>query len=159
MHRYISTATILYGISSTAAAPASPPTSDPNQANPQLWNLNSKMTPEPIRSPFGATILGPQNVPVALQNADSLALPTTDSGQVPNMKWSFSLSHNRLEDGGWLFFSGPETKTASLPLISVHKSSHAVFDTIVDSLPVATDIASTYLFPPLSQRLTAFLQV
>ncbi|KAJ7108663.1 RmlC-like cupin domain-containing protein [Mycena epipterygia] len=98
MRWHISVATILSGIlfSSTAAAPALISLPTTSQADPKLWNLNSNITPEPIRSPLGATILGPQDVPVALQNADALAPPTTDSGQVFNMKWSFSLSPNRL---------------------------------------------------------------
>ncbi|KAJ7778142.1 putative oxalate decarboxylase/oxidase [Mycena metata] len=93
---YISSATILAIVYLAAAAPTG--TSDPN---PQLWNSNSKITPEPIRSSLGAPILGPKNKQLELQNADTLAPPTTDSGQVPNMKWSYSLSHNRLANGGW----------------------------------------------------------
>jgi len=36
-----------------------------------------------------------------LQNPDLLAPPTTDNGELSNMKWPFSLSHNRLANGGW----------------------------------------------------------
>ncbi|KAJ6472636.1 Bicupin oxalate decarboxylase oxidase [Mycena vulgaris] len=99
-HWDILVATVLSSIHFSAAAPAivSHSSLDPNY---QLWDGNSKITPEPVRGSLGATILGPQNVPVALQNADSLAPPTTDSGQVPNMKWPFSLSHTRLANGGW----------------------------------------------------------
>ncbi|CAL1716021.1 unnamed protein product [Somion occarium] len=35
------------------------------------------------------------------ENPDLLAPPTTDSGSVSNAKWPFSLSHNRLQTGGW----------------------------------------------------------
>ncbi|KAJ7717635.1 putative oxalate decarboxylase/oxidase [Mycena maculata] len=91
---YLSLAVLLSIISFSAAAPASDP-------NGQLWNSDSRITPEPIRGPLGASILGPQNIPVELQNADALASPTTDNGQVPNMKWSFALSHTRLANGGW----------------------------------------------------------
>ncbi|KZP33779.1 putative oxalate decarboxylase/oxidase [Athelia psychrophila] len=66
-----------------------------------LWNPNSDIIHEPIRAPAGATILGPQNVPLELENPDSLAPPSSDNGDVPNFKWPFSLSHNRLADGGW----------------------------------------------------------
>ncbi|KAJ7461758.1 RmlC-like cupin domain-containing protein [Mycena galericulata] len=66
--------------------------------NGQLWNSNSRITPEPIRGPLRASILGPHNIPVEIQNSDALAPPTTDNG---NMKWSFALSHNRLANGGW----------------------------------------------------------
>jgi len=45
--------------------------------------------------------MGPDNTPIDLQNPDLLAPPTTDQGSVPNAKWPFSLSHNRLQTGGW----------------------------------------------------------
>lgn len=32
---------------------------------------------------------------------DFLAPPSTDAGSVENAKWPFSLSHNRLQTGGW----------------------------------------------------------
>ncbi|KAJ7634657.1 RmlC-like cupin domain-containing protein [Roridomyces roridus] len=91
MHPFLPFAAVL---SLCAAAPTSVP-------NGQLWSANSPSTPEPIRGRLGASILGPQNIPIELQNADALAPPTTDNGQIPNMKWSFSQSHNRLGDGGW----------------------------------------------------------
>ncbi|CAK5261957.1 unnamed protein product [Mycena citricolor] len=69
--------------------------------NTEMWHAGSKIIPQPIRGALGGTILGPQNVPVELQNADSLASPTTDSGQLPNMKWPFAMSRTRLNDGGW----------------------------------------------------------
>ncbi|KAG8731295.1 hypothetical protein FRC12_019798, partial [Ceratobasidium sp. 428] len=57
--------------------------------------------PEPIRGSRGAAILGPQNVPLDRQNPDLLDGPSTDNGAVSNVKWPFSLSHNRVQDGGW----------------------------------------------------------
>ncbi|KAL4067020.1 RmlC-like cupin domain-containing protein [Scleroderma yunnanense] len=89
--------------SEVSSAPAATPTvpyasDDPNYP---LWGPESNITPEPIRGELGATILGPQNVPVELQNPDLLAPPTTDNGHVDNFKWPFSLSHNRLQTGGW----------------------------------------------------------
>ncbi|KAG8739974.1 hypothetical protein FRC10_004941 [Ceratobasidium sp. 414] len=57
--------------------------------------------PEPIRGSRGAALLGPQNVPLDRQNPDLLDGPTTDNGAVSNVKWPFSLSHNRVQDGGW----------------------------------------------------------
>ncbi|KAG8738540.1 hypothetical protein FRC10_006744 [Ceratobasidium sp. 414] len=57
--------------------------------------------PEPIRGSRGASLLGPQNVPLDRQNPDLLDGPGTDSGAVSNVKWPFSLSHNRVQDGGW----------------------------------------------------------
>lgn len=36
-------------------------------------------------------------MPIELQNADSLAPPFADNGQVSNFKWAFSLSHNKMK--------------------------------------------------------------
>lgn len=72
--------------------------SNPNEV---LWDLSSPIRPEPERDDLGASILGPQNIPIELQNADSLAPPTTDNGNVKNFKWSMSTSHTKLTKGGW----------------------------------------------------------
>ena len=45
---------------------------------------------EPIRGTWGASILGPRNIPVERENPDLLASPETDSGTVPNLKFSYS---------------------------------------------------------------------
>ncbi|KAI0322896.1 oxalate decarboxylase [Amylostereum chailletii] len=57
--------------------------------------------PQPERGSLGGSILGPVNVPISLQNPDLLAPPTTDHGDIPNAKWPFSLSANRIQTGGW----------------------------------------------------------
>jgi oxalate decarboxylase len=44
---------------------------------------------------------GPQNLPLAAENPDSEWSPPTDSGTVKPFKYSFSLSHKRVESGGW----------------------------------------------------------
>lgn len=73
--------------------------SNPNEV---LWTPTSpKRRPQPIRSGKGAPLLGPENIPLELQNADLLAPPTTDNGQVKNFKWPFSFSHQKLMNGGW----------------------------------------------------------
>lgn len=64
-------------------------------------DLESTKRPEPVRNLAGAAILGPENLPIELQNADALAPPSTDNGQVSNFKWPFSLSHNKVKKGGW----------------------------------------------------------
>ncbi|KAJ7875463.1 oxalate decarboxylase [Mycena leptocephala] len=85
--------------SSAAEATATVPfaSTDPNLP---LWGLDSG-SPEPIRESYGAPIMGPSNIPLEQQNPDLLAPPTTDSGSLSNAKWPFSLSHNRLQTGGW----------------------------------------------------------
>ena len=56
---------------------------------------------QPIRGRDGATILGPRNVQLERQNPDLLTPPTTDSGTIPNLKYSFAAAHNRVLSGGW----------------------------------------------------------
>jgi oxalate decarboxylase len=57
--------------------------------------------PQPIRGDLGASILGPRNVPLERVNPDLLASPRTDSGTIPNLKFSFAAARNRLLTGGW----------------------------------------------------------
>jgi oxalate decarboxylase len=73
---------------------------------------NSASAPEPIRPGRGATILGPRNVPVEVENPDVLVAPETDAGTVQSLKWPFALSHNRVLSGGW----ARETTTRELPI-------------------------------------------
>jgi len=57
--------------------------------------------PEPIRGDRGATIMGPRNVPLERENPDLLASPSTDSGTIPNLKFSYAAARNRITPGGW----------------------------------------------------------
>ena len=43
----------------------------------------------------------PQNPPLAAENPDSVTPPPTDHGNVEPFKYPFSLSHKRVEEGGW----------------------------------------------------------
>ncbi|MBU8785576.1 MULTISPECIES: oxalate decarboxylase family bicupin [Bacillus] len=61
----------------------------------------NKQIPEPIRGEKGATTKIPHNIERDRQNPDMLVPPETDHGTVPNMKFSFSDVHNRLETGGY----------------------------------------------------------
>lgn len=56
---------------------------------------------QPIRGELGAAIMGPRNVPLECENPDLLAGPDTDSGTIPNLKFSFAAARNRLLTGGW----------------------------------------------------------
>ena len=64
-------------------------------------NGKNNGNPLPVRGDEGAPIAGPRNVALESQNADQLAPPATDSGTVPNLKFSFATAHNRLLSGGW----------------------------------------------------------
>ncbi|KAI8980127.1 oxalate decarboxylase [Trametes punicea] len=84
-----------------AAAPVETVPLASDDPNDILFLPDTNIIPVPIRGTLGATILGPQNVPIDRENADFLAPPTTDAGDVKNAKWPFGLSHNRLQTGGW----------------------------------------------------------
>ena len=58
-------------------------------------------TPQPIRGNEGGNVLGPINSSRDAENPDVIAPPKTDSGTLPNLRWSFSDSHMRLQEGGW----------------------------------------------------------
>ncbi|PIL35622.1 hypothetical protein GSI_02350 [Ganoderma sinense ZZ0214-1] len=95
-----SSSTLASGTSSALPASETVPyaSDDPNGV---LWSEDSTTDPQAIREGLGATVIGPQNVPIALQNPDLLAPPSTDSGSIQNAKWPLALSHNRLQTGGW----------------------------------------------------------
>src|SRR5258708_29291969 len=57
--------------------------------------------PQPIRGNDGGTDPGPRNILLDRQNPDILTPPSTDAGTIPNMKFSFSMAHNRLLTRGW----------------------------------------------------------
>ena len=65
-----------------------------NNANYLAWNPEtSSGDPQPVRGALGASILGPQNVPLDVQNPDLLAPPTTDAGTVCVLCISAALVH------------------------------------------------------------------
>src|SRR5207237_8404905 len=57
--------------------------------------------PQPVRQGHGGTDPGPRNLARDRQNPDLLVPPSTDSGTLPNLRFSFSDAHVRLESGGW----------------------------------------------------------
>ncbi len=63
--------------------------------------VQSNEVPQPIRGIEGAPDNGPRNIMLDRQNPDIIAPPVTDHGTIPNLKFSFSMAHNRLQDGGW----------------------------------------------------------
>ncbi|KAL1602479.1 hypothetical protein SLS60_005895 [Paraconiothyrium brasiliense] len=64
-------------------------------------SIGDKLNPLPWRNGDGATMLGPQNKERQRQNPDLLRPPSTDHGNMKNMRWSFADSHIRIEEGGW----------------------------------------------------------
>jgi oxalate decarboxylase len=61
----------------------------------------SQSVPQPQRPGHGGTDPGPRNLERDRQNPDLLVPPSTDHGTLPNLRYSFSDSHVRLESGGW----------------------------------------------------------
>ena len=61
----------------------------------------TETTPQPQRPGRGGTDPGPRNLARDRQNPDLLVPPSTDHGTLPNLRFSFSDSHVRLESGGW----------------------------------------------------------
>jgi oxalate decarboxylase len=57
--------------------------------------------PQPQRADHGGTDPGPRDLMRDRQNTDVLVPPSTDHGTLPNLRFSFSDAHNRLETGGW----------------------------------------------------------
>src|SRR5216683_7254440 len=57
--------------------------------------------PMPSRPGVGGTDPGPRDALRDQQNPDIYAPPATDSGTLPNLRFSFSDAHMRLESGGW----------------------------------------------------------
>jgi oxalate decarboxylase len=62
---------------------------------------NATNVPQPQRGGRGGTDLGPRNLARDEQNPDILVPPATDHGTLPNLRFSFSDAHMRLERAGW----------------------------------------------------------
>jgi oxalate decarboxylase len=66
------------------------------------WGASAQTAvPQPERAGHGGTEPGPRNLERDRQNRDMLVPPSTDHGTLPNLRFSFSDAHMRLETGGW----------------------------------------------------------
>ncbi|KAK4231003.1 RmlC-like cupin domain-containing protein [Podospora fimiseda] len=63
--------------------------------------IGDDLDPLPYRNGQGASVLGPWNRDRARQSPDLVRPPSTDHGNLPNLRWSFVDSHIRIEEGGW----------------------------------------------------------
>lgn len=63
--------------------------------------IKDHVDPLPWRNGLGQSVLGPWNPERSRQNPDLVRPPSTDHGNMANMRWSFADSHVRIEEGGW----------------------------------------------------------
>jgi hypothetical protein len=76
-------------------------------------SVGRDLDPLPYRNGLGASVLGPWNPDRARQNPDLVRPPSTDHGDVPNLRWSFVDSHIRIEVRVGSFFKGFEMEGPS----------------------------------------------
>lgn len=60
-------------------------------------SVGKNLDPLPYRNGEGASVLGPWNKERSRQNPDLVRPPSTDHGDMQNMRWSFADSHIRIE--------------------------------------------------------------
>ena len=89
-----------FGLGSALAAALAVAGSRDASAAPQTMRAANHNAPANHSAP-NEVDPGPQNLPLAAENPDSEWAPPTDHGTVPPFKYSFSLSHKRVENGGW----------------------------------------------------------
>lgn len=59
--------------------------------------VGRNLDPLPWRNGDGASVLGPWNAERSRQSPDLVRPPSTDHGNMPNLRWSFADSHIRIE--------------------------------------------------------------
>ncbi len=60
-------------------------------------SVGDELDPLPYRNGLGASVLGPWNWERSRQSPDLVRPPSTDHGNIANMRWSFVDSHVRIE--------------------------------------------------------------
>ncbi|KAK4125363.1 Bicupin, oxalate decarboxylase/oxidase [Parathielavia appendiculata] len=91
---------------------------DPNDG--AVDSIGRKLDPLPYRNGDGTSVLGPWNRERARQNPDLVRPPSTDHGNMPNLRWSFVDSHVRIEEGGWTRQTTVRELPASIELAGVN---------------------------------------
>lgn len=72
-----------------------------NQYESLCKQIMSGNVPQPIRDGEGATDIGPRDILRDLENPNMLVPPVTDTGVIPNLKFSFSDTNMVIKAGGW----------------------------------------------------------
>lgn len=83
------------GLTGGKRLPFTPGHKDSND-NP-VDSVGDDLDPLPWRNGHGASVLGPWNKDRSRQNPDLVRPPSTDHGDLANMRWSFADSHIRIE--------------------------------------------------------------
>ena len=84
-----------YKYRKTAKNPYTPGYRDP--LDKAVDSIGDELDPLPYRNGLGASVLGPWNWERSRQNPDLVRPPSTDRGDMKNMRWSFADSHVRIE--------------------------------------------------------------
>ncbi|PHH93400.1 hypothetical protein CDD83_3713 [Cordyceps sp. RAO-2017] len=87
------------GYDESSGTPYTPGHRDPYDS--KVDPIGQNLDPLPWRNGHGASILGPYNRDRSRQSPDLVRPPSTDHGTIANMRWSFTDSHIRIEEGGW----------------------------------------------------------
>jgi oxalate decarboxylase family bicupin protein len=103
---------------SKAAPPYTPGNKDP--LDKYIDTVGEKLDPLPWRNGLGASVLGPWNKDRSQENPDLVRPPSTDRGNIANMRWSFADSHIRIEEGGWTRQTTVRELGTSVELASVN---------------------------------------
>lgn len=83
------------GVTGGGRLPFTPGHRDPNDN--AVDAIGEKLDPLPWRNGYGASVLGPWNRERSRQSPDLVRPPSTDHGNLANMRWSFADSHIRIE--------------------------------------------------------------
>jgi oxalate decarboxylase len=88
-------------------------------------NAQTSDIPQPERPGKGGTDIGPRDVIRDRENPDILVPPATDSGTLPNLKFSFADAHNRLAPAGWARQITARELAISTPIAGVNMRLNA----------------------------------
>ncbi|KAG4421516.1 hypothetical protein IFR04_005355 [Cadophora malorum] len=103
---------------SKLSSPYAPGFKDP--LDKAVDSVGDKLDPLPYRNGQGASVLGPWNWERSRQSPDLVRPPSTDHGNMANMRWSFADSHVRIEEGGWTRQTTVRELGSSVELASVN---------------------------------------
>ncbi|KAG9244237.1 oxalate decarboxylase family bicupin [Calycina marina] len=103
---------------SSSSKPYTPGNKDP--LDKAVDAVGDELDPLPWRNGHGASVLGPWNWERSRQSPDLVRPPSTDHGNMANMRWSFADSHVRIEEGGWTRQTTERELGSSVELASVN---------------------------------------